>query len=238
MKLFLATPMYGGACAEPYMRSMFNTSAYLTAKNIQFGLSTISNESLVNRARDKMVTFFLETDCTHLFFIDGDIEFSPQDLLRLPEHNLDIVCAAYPLKEYLFDNALNRPFQNSTDLKTEIIRYVVEPEYVYNENNIPVDLKVVNGLIKLKNAGTGFICIRRNVIEQMAEHYKDTICRHANDGPEYLGLYHPYIDNGLYLSEDYAFCRRWQNLGGEVWMDPQVKLNHFGAHLFEGRKLL
>jgi hypothetical protein len=71
----------------------------------------------------------------------------------------------------------------------------------------------------------------------MAEHYKDTICRHANDGPEYLGLYHPYIDNGLYLSEDYAFCRRWQNLGGEVWMDPQVKLNHFGSHLFEGRKL-
>jgi hypothetical protein len=238
LKLFIGTPMYGGMCTEPYMHSMLTAAAHMTTQNIQFGLSTISNESFIIRARDKMVSFFLETDCTHLFFIDADIEFQPEDLIRLPNHNLDMVCGAYPLKEYRFDNATNQPFPTGQHLKTELTQYVVEPEFVYDENNVAVGVKTHNNFIKLRNAGTGFMCIRRNVIEQMTQYYKETICQHANGGPTFYGLFHPFIDDGLYLSEDYAFCRRWQNLGGEVWLDPKVKLSHFGSHLFEGRELI
>ena len=41
-------------------------------------------------------------------------------------------------------------------------------------------------------------------------------------------------DTKRYLSEDYAFCRRWQKLGGDVWLDPLVKLDHVGHFTFEG----
>ena len=41
------------------------------------------------------------------------------------------------------------------------------------------------------------------------------------------------VDN-RYLSEDYFFCRLWQQLGGKIWLEPSIKLNHIGSYTFEG----
>ena len=41
-------------------------------------------------------------------------------------------------------------------------------------------------------------------------------------------------DSGRYLSEDYAFCRRWRDIGGKIWVDLQCKLLHLGQHNFRG----
>lgn len=238
MNLFIATPMYGGMATEGYVHSLMNTSSLLTNQNIKFGLSSISNESFIIRARDKMATQFLSTQCTHLFFIDADIEFNPQDILRLAQHNKDIVCGAYPIKGYNFQNAIQKNFTHPEHLRHELTQYVVCPQEQKDEqgNNT---VCIENGLIKLLNAGTGFMCIKRSVIEKMTAHYTDTICTHEMNGPQYYGLFHPFIDDdGTYLSEDYAFCRRWQQIGGEVWLDPQVVLNHIGTHSFQGQKLM
>ena len=40
-------------------------------------------------------------------------------------------------------------------------------------------------------------------------------------------------DDNRYLSEDYTFCRRWQKIGGEIWLDPNTKLNHIGVILLK-----
>ena len=46
-------------------------------------------------------------------------------------------------------------------------------------------------------------------------------------------------DSKRYLSEDYTFCRRWQQMGGDVFLDPRTALNHVGHYTFRGniRKL-
>ena len=56
-------------------------------------------DSLVTRARNKLVTQFLESDYTHLFFVDADISFTPDDFIRIVNVNKPIVTAPYPIKK-------------------------------------------------------------------------------------------------------------------------------------------
>jgi hypothetical protein len=41
-------------------------------------------------------------------------------------------------------------------------------------------------------------------------------------------------ETGQYLSEDYAFCRRWRDLGGEIWADMEERLTHAGTAFYTG----
>ena len=49
-------------------------------------------------------------------------------------------------------------------------------------------------------------------------------------------LFNCMIDeaSGIYLSEDFSFCRRWTDMGGEIWADLESRLLHVGAVTFEG----
>jgi predicted RNA-binding protein len=102
-------------------------------------------------------------------------------------------------------------------------------------------LKIENGLVKVKDGGTGFMLIKRNVFERMIEAYPELYFNNDLNLPENVAKF-TYLffdcmheqETKRYLSEDYAFCRRWQNLGGEVWLDPLVKLDHMGSFSFNG----
>ena len=64
-------------------------------------------------------------------------------------------------------------------------------------------------------------------------HYADDPMR---DSPHRYALFECMIDpdTGEYLSEDFAFCRRWTDLGGEIWLDLESKLIHVGQYGFVG----
>ena len=73
LKLFIATPMYGGMCAGYYMQSIIQLLTTCQANNIDAHFSFMFNESLITRARNSLTQTFLKTECTHLMFIDSDI---------------------------------------------------------------------------------------------------------------------------------------------------------------------
>jgi hypothetical protein len=52
----------------------------------------------------------------------------------------------------------------------------------------------------------------------------------------FYALFDTMIDpiDKRYLSEDYTFCRRWQKIGGDIWLDPSISLNHYGSFCFQG----
>ena len=217
--VFFATPCYGGLVTDQFFVSMFRTSQLLMSHGINFRITTLRNESLVTRARNIMVAMFLESDCSHLMFIDADIEFDAESVLRALAYDKPIMAAAYPKKALPIQYAINFKFK---DQATKQVR-------------------VENGAIEVLDASTGFFLIKREVIEKMIQAYPELHYKNDSNIDEKFNKYcysffdtiHDPDDN-RYLSEDYTFCRRWQKIGGEIWLDPNTKLNHIGAHTFEG----
>jgi hypothetical protein len=250
--IFIATPCYGGQIGEPYFRSMMRFAILCNKYNIKYTISTLANESLITRGRNTLNSFFMENaDTTHLFFIDADIEFNPEDILRMVAYDKPIIVGAYPKKAInwssIVDAARRNPEETADTIEGHSSNYVVNFEFIKDENGKRTpQVQIVDNLIKLKDGGTGFMCIKRETIQQMFEKYPET--KYANDinvdqkfEPFMYALFDCIIDpeSRRYLSEDYTFCRRWQMMGGDVWLDPRTALNHVGHYTFRGniRKL-
>jgi hypothetical protein len=117
---------------------------------------------------------------------------------------------------------------------------IVEAEALEAEQ---FDRRIVNGFVKTTYAGTGFMLIERSVFTTLRDHYPDGAYRGeslSGAGFSPGSTLHSFFDTLIhprtrrYLSEDYAFCHRWRNCGGEVWLDVQSRLGHEGTFLFEG----
>ena len=226
-KIFLATPCFGGMVCQEFMQSVLCTLHTCMTKGIGLQVSLIGNESLITRGRNQLVSEFMSTDSTHLMFVDSDIDFSPIEIMKLLEHDKDVTVGAYPLK--------------------------MEPiNYVINMSKTP---KAEDSLLEVNDAGTGFMMIKRQAIEKMQKAYPELQYGTDLDGDTYRkdladddekrkklknNLYslfdtsHDKENNNAYLSEDYTFCRRWQKIGGKVWLDPTIKLNHVGRKVYSG----
>ena len=251
--IFIATPCYGGQLGEPYFRSMMRLAILFNKYNIQYTISTLANESLVTRGRNTLTSFFMENkSATHLFFIDADIEFNPEDILRMVAYDKPIVVGAYPKKAINWNSIIGAARNPDLDETEETIEghssnYVVNFEFAKDqEGNKTPAVQIEDNLVKLKDAGTGFMCISKDVIQQMFDKHPEY--KYVNDinvdqkfEPFMYALFDTVIDpeSRRYLSEDYMFCRTWQNMGGTVYLDPRTALNHVGHYTFRGniRKL-
>ena len=251
--IFIATPCYGGQIGEPFFRSMMRLAILCNKYDIQFTVSTLANESLITRGRNTLVSFFMEhPEATHLFFIDADIEFDPNDLLRMVAYDRPITVGAYPKKainwESIVGAARNNEEETAQTIEGHSSNYVVNFDFLKDDNGKPTpQIQIRDNLIKLKDAGTGFMCIQKDVIQQMFDNHPEL--KYANDinvdqkfEKHMYALFDTMIDpeSRRYLSEDYTFCRLWQNMGGEVYLDPRTALNHVGHYTFRGniRKLI
>src|SRR6056300_352499 len=108
VKLFLSTPCYGGVCLEKYMSSIVKLQLLLIKEGIQLYLDTTENESLVHRARNVAVGRFMQkTDCEYFMFIDADVDFEAESVVRLLRSGHDISVACYPKKVVMWDQAAN-----------------------------------------------------------------------------------------------------------------------------------
>ena len=251
--IFIATPCYGGQIGEPYFRSMMRLAILCNKFDIKYTISTLANESLITRGRNTLVSFFMENkDATHLFFIDADIEFNPEDLLRQVAYDKPVVVGAYPKKAINWDSIINAARnpeldENSQSIEGHSSNYVVNFDFLKDENgNRTPQVQIVDNLVRLKDAGTGFMCIKKEVIQQLMDAHPEL--KYVNDinvdqkfEPFMYALFDTMIDpeSRRYLSEDYMFCRLWQNMGGDVYLDPRTALNHVGHYTFRGniRKL-
>ena len=239
--LFIATPMYGGMCAGYYVQSLLQLSDMLKQNGIGNTFSFMFNESLITRARNALTNAFLKhSEATHLLFIDADIHFNPQDVLRLLAEDKDIICGIYPKKEINW-NSVEKAVQNGvpiSELKNHTGSFVVNLVDYIGEVTVPVDEPV-----EIFNGGTGFMLIKREVFEQM----KDNVPFYLNDVADLGGSMQQQEqiteffatsiepETGRLLSEDYHFCYNWRKLGGKVYAAPYCKLSHIGTYAFDGK---
>ena len=244
-KFFVATPCYGGQLMEPYFRSTVKLMTFFNQHQIPLAFGTIANESLVTRARNVLLAYFLNSDYTHLLYIDADIEFQVEDVLKLYAADKDVAVGAYPKKgvawQRIKDSIAADPTKEMTDkdIASHGSDYAVNFKFVNKEAK---SIAVENGLVKLHDAGTGFMMIKREAILKLIKAFPEI--KYNNDvninnnelSDKFYALFDTMIDpvDRRYLSEDYTFCRRWQEIGGDIWLDPSISLNHYGHFCFQG----
>jgi len=233
-KIFISTPCYGGLCLNKYVESMFKLQKLMWENNHEMLLDTTENESLITRARCISIARFLyKSDAEYFIFIDADIHFDPTTVLRLVESGYDVSVASYPKKVVLWDKAAHEVMNNGTSDLSKVSSCLV---LNFKGENSKVD----NGFTEVLDGPTGFMCIKRSVIEKMYASYPELMCKndHQNrDLEDYCAIFDCMIDpdNKRYLSEDYAFCRRWQQIGGKIHADITAVLGHIGNLRFQGR---
>jgi len=233
VKLFLSTPCYGGLCLEKYMKSIVNLQILLMREGVQLMLDTTENESLVHRARNVSIGRFMQkTDAEYFMFIDADVEFDAQSVLRLLRSGHEVSVAVYPKKVVMWDQA-REAVENGDERNMALLSSSLVANIGATRRS------VVNGFVEVLDGPTGFMMISREALTKMHEHYPELNCKndHQNrDFDEYCALFDCMIDpeSKRYLSEDYAFCRRWQQMGGKIYADCHTTLGHVGNLPFSG----
>lgn len=233
-----ALPCYDRALTEPFFMSFMKTVMYCKDIGLKFAVSTIT-DSLINRARNNLVAKFMANpQFTHLIFLDVDLSFRPEDIVKLLWHDKDIMTGAYPIKEINWEKVVKNVNDGieSKDLAKKSTRFVVNPVRA-GGNTIQTD----NGAISVYDAGTGFMCIKREVFEKMMTAYPelkfrdDTGSMKGAELDNTYAFFNSYVDDdGRFVSEDYGFCRYWQKIDGKVWVDPGIEIGHLGRMSYEG----
>lgn len=239
-KLFVATPMYGGLCNGQYAMGMIQAVQVFSEHRVQMYYSFMQNESLITRGRNSLAHDFLETDSTHLMFIDADIGFNPNDIIKMLDADKDIICGIYPKKEINWvevSNAVQRGVPPQ-DL------HIFTGAFVINlVNDAPEAKGKVDQPMEISNGGTGFMLIKREVFEKLA----DSVPEYNNDMfvavdtdrkpkiiKEFFATSIDKSSGNRLLSEDYHFCKIARDAGFKIWAAPWAHLVHNGTYNFSG----
>lgn len=228
----IATPAYGGQVTEAYFQSVLRLMFEAQRLGLAIGVHTVTNESLITRARNNIVHTFMESPFEQLLWIDADIAFDVSNVLRLVNSTHEVTATPYPMKGIQWDAVAG---------STAAEKIATGKQYVVNRVS---DEKDAQGFVEVRDAGTGFMCIKRSVFEKMAEAYPELtyqsdhrVIGNDNNRNRYL-FFDTMIEETeeqgrRYLSEDYAFCRRWQNIGGKVLLDSEAPaLGHRGSYTY------
>jgi hypothetical protein len=211
-RVHFCMPCYGGQLTEQTFMSYIKWANMARQLGIDWTVETMTNESLISRARNTLTAKFLATEgSTHLMFVDADIGWEPWHLLVMLDAQKDVIGGLYPMK--------SMP-----------IKWCV--------NGIPGQENVEGNLIEVSKTGTGFLLIKREVFEKLNGH--PATKPFANDiglDPSLNQYMKTYFDTavreGRYYSEDWTFCENWRDLGGQVWVDKRVLLRHTGTYVFD-----
>jgi hypothetical protein len=164
-----------------------------------------------------------------------------------------IIGGAYPLKMYDWSKLLIDPNdsnkiqtwinkKNNSFLKTQVsdIETIRSNCMRFNINFLENTIEIKNNLTKVRHLATGFMMIKREVLEKMIEAYPST--KYVDDvsflkqeeNKFAYALFDCGVEDGHYYSEDWLFCSRYLKMGGSVWLDISINLTHTGVETFSG----
>ncbi len=238
--LMIGIPMYGGQCYGDFMLSIMNLSKALDKKEIHHKLELIQNESLITRGRNGLVAKFMSNPLyTKLLFLDCDLIFKAETIIRMYEQKKPIIGAPYPKKNINW-NKVNHFAKKECDVN-ELQAKVSDMNYnlkYYDKNKV----KLSNGFVEAFDVPTGCMLIDKIAMSIIINKNKDF--KYVNNCAGY-GINNCFYDifrtgvvnlkgKSTYLSEDYYFCHLARECGIELWLDCESMLGHIGRYTYIG----
>ena len=210
-RVHICMPCYGGMLTESTFMSYIKWSNAARQLGLDWTMETMTNESLISRARNTLTAKFLHNaDSTHLMFIDADIGWEPWHLLVMLNADKDVIGGLYPMKSLPVKWCVNG-FEGARE---------------------------EGPLQEVSKTGTGFMLIKRHVFEKLNAHpatkpFMNDIGLPVELNPYMKTYFDTAVRENRYYSEDWTFCENWRDLGGDVWVDKRVLLRHTGTYVFD-----
>jgi glycosyltransferase involved in cell wall biosynthesis len=208
-KVFVATPCYDGRADVWYMNSLIQTIKMAQHAQMEIIPIWLSYDALIQRARNDCIALALETHCDDCVFIDSDVEWRPEWFFQLLNHPVDVVGGTYRKKS---DS---------------------EETYVVKIDDITqVTPDATTGLWPVDGLGTGFLRLSKLAMQKL-----------WNNSPAYTEIgvskhrrhiFNVVVEDNKLISEDIWLCRRLKQLDVQIWLDPDITLNHVGTKKFQG----
>jgi hypothetical protein len=228
--------MYGGVAHAGYVCSLASLFAMCAQNGIQVALECLTHESLIPRARNMLVKKFLENPSfTHLFFWDADIMCDPNDILKIVSMDKDIIGMPYA-KKALDWNVIAGKAKEAGERATGDILSKCSLSYILRTCPQQDPAETV---YEAEEIGTGLMLIKREVLLKMIAAFPDLYAISDDphvpaDSRKYAMLFDTMVDETKrFLSEDYAFCRRWRRMRGSIHVYLPVKTTHYGQYAYE-----
>jgi len=206
MKIFIATPAFDGKTHVQYTTSLSDTTSWLSMHGISYQLSITVSGSLLAAERNKLISLFMQSDCTHILCIDSDLGWPAQAVTAMLLKDVEFVAGLYPtrkVKQFLFRNQTN---ENGSLI-------------------VDADKK----LVKMQCIPAGFMLIKRSAIEKMQAHHPELYFEPKDKAHEpRFALFNTELFEGEFWGEDYVFCNRATAAGIDIWIDPAIQFDHAG----------
>ena len=240
-RIFLATPVHSEASIH-YVQSLLSFQQRCLMSNILVSFSLLKS-SLVTQGRNLCVNGMLEEKdkYTHLLFIDSDIEFKFETIMKMIQADKDVIACPYPLKHIDWQKVHKR-IEVKGNMEHELLskQGYTWPIKLEGKDSI----EIINGVAEVSHAPTGCMLIKREVFEKMMKAFPEkrisqpTILNGEQVEKEYFynffDTYHE-PETKRYYGEDFGFCKRWTEIGGKCHILVDEYITHVGEYRYTGR---
>jgi glycosyltransferase involved in cell wall biosynthesis len=192
---------------RPYQQCLDSLEAslpLLDAAGIDHAMVNEIGNPYISAARATMLRKALDAKADVVVFIDHDLSWRPQDMMTLIQTEGDVVGGTYRVKT---DDVCYMGTIHSNHEGTPIVRN--------------------DGAIKARLLPAGFLKVTPAAVHRFMDAYPE-LCYGERYRPS-VDLFNHGAHKGLWWGEDYAFCRRWEEMGEDAWLIPNVNLTHHGA---------
>ena len=241
-KIMVGTPMYGGMCSGQYTTSMCEFVHFCVKNEIEMNVNFRYNESLITRARNDITHDFVNSDFTHLIFIDADTRFHFSDILTLAIFNEPIVTGPVPKKLISWENVRNAIINEKEKMtEEELASSGCQYAFTLEKHEKEVGDDALYRLLEVNQIGSAFIMIKKEVFLDIKKNFPELSFKdyeRDKDGNtiEKFRFFDTMVEEKTkhYLSEDYFFCEKAKAVGYKIKMCPWLKIGHIGSCTYEG----
>lgn len=208
-RVVFATPSLTGPTA-PYLEALKASIPLVKEAGWDVGYVQEVGCPYISSARALMTRKALDSKADVIVYLDYDLSWDAKDLLTLIETKDDVVAGLYRFKE-----------------EEEHYMGILSPSI----DNLPIVRE--DGCIKAYHVPAGFLKVTKEAIDKIMEKYPELI--YGPQSNPSIDLFNHGSHKRQWWGEDYAFSRRWIECGGEIWVVPNINLNHHSVDtVFKG----
>ena len=242
-KIFVATPVHS-ECSIHYTQALLKFQKQCMMNSIMVSFSLLKS-SLVTQGRNLCVANFLKdpTNYTHLLFIDSDIDFKFDTIMKMLKFDREVIATPYPMKHIhwnqIWDRVQKGKIKNIEELKRAGHAFPIKLD-----NQKGKEIPVVDGVIEVSHAPTGCMLIKKQVFDKMIKAYPNDKIEQATivNGKALIDEYNYNFFDTIhdpetrkYYGEDFGFCKKWTAIGGKCYCYVSDDITHVGEYAYNGK---